>query len=795
MNKQQQIDQELSLKPFAFQQKVEACRVLYLNCQGRHHDYIQQEMRKLGNDRWNNRCLYARWSNGTYIPGWPERFGWKSEPPASAGGIPRRERNLAKSRNRSKQRRLLKLAAKAGNAASNAGNAAAPGCTAGPSGLSEANNPGNEPTSDSTNSTSPKNSQNFLSWLKKLSGPYNWDWNFQRYVIEKLEAFERGDTRRLMLFVPPRHGKSELVTVRYAAWHLQRNPKSNIIIGSYNQRLANRFSRKIRNVYAEAGAVTEAATAAGAEIPTHDKTTCAKCIAGKGGLAASHCGEAMLRRDDHPTASGGYASEPGGGIASGISMGDPSARQASPQCHKDTAGKFRSRRIQTDAEWETADGGGVRAVGCGSGITGFGANLIIIDDPVKSRSEAESQTIRDKVFDWFNDDIYTRLEPDGKMILIQTRWHEDDLAGRLLREMQEDEDAEQWEVINFPAIAEDERRGEEERRRAGDELSIIPPTSDRLITSSPLPSFPSSPQKPLFYTRNGQLYPIHTLGDPAKKKKLATDHTDETDKENTNSLGTANCPSTGHPDGDHPTTSLSVPSVTSVANSPTDILGRRAGDALCPERYPIERLLKTKKRLGTYSFTALYQQRPIPAEGGFFKRHWFKIVDHVPPGLKWKRGYDLGMSASPGADYTATARVAFDCDGNMYIDRVLRRRMEYPEQRRAILGLIATEHDTEHFIEKSANGNAVIQDLRREHGISDRHFRGVEVRESKTARAFTWNALAEEGRVHLIRSAWNLDFIDEACSFPGGVNDDQIDAVSIAVKMLREEKGRQAHGF
>jgi len=167
----------------------------------------------------------------------------------------------------------------------------------------------------------------------------------------------------------------------------------------------------------------------------------------------------------------------------------------------------------------------------------------------------------------------------------------------------------------------------------------------------------------------------------------------------------------------------------------------------------------------------------------------------VPPGTRWKRGYDLGISASPGADYTATARVAFDGDGNLYIDRVLRRRMEYPEQRRAILGLIATERDTEHFIEKSANGTAVIQDLRREAGISDRHFRGVEVRESKTARAFTWNALAEEGRVYLVRGAWNKDFIDEATSFPAGTHDDQIDAVSIAVKMLREEKRREAHGF
>ena len=68
------------------------------------------------------------------------------------------------------------------------------------------------------------------------------------------------------------------------------------------------------------------------------------------------------------------------------------------------------------------------------GVTGFGAGLIVIDDPVKSRAEAESQTYRDNIWDWFNDDLYTRLEPDGAIILIQTRWHEDDLAGRLLRE-------------------------------------------------------------------------------------------------------------------------------------------------------------------------------------------------------------------------------------------------------------------------------------------------------------------------------------------------------------------------
>ena len=103
-------------------------------------------------------------------------------------------------------------------------------------------------------------------------------------------------------------------------------------------------------------------------------------------------------------------------------------------------------------EWETREGGGVRAVGVGAGITGFGGGLIMIDDPVKNRAEAESRVRRDNAWDWFSDDIYTRLEPKASVILIQTRWHEDDLAGRLIKRMAEGGD--QWEIVNLPALAE-----------------------------------------------------------------------------------------------------------------------------------------------------------------------------------------------------------------------------------------------------------------------------------------------------------------------------------------------------
>jgi predicted phage terminase large subunit-like protein len=101
-------------------------------------------------------------------------------------------------------------------------------------------------------------------------------------------------------------------------------------------------------------------------------------------------------------------------------------------------------------DWETSKGGGVRSVGVGAGITGSGGDLIIIDDPVKSREEAESETYRDAVWDWYTNDLYTRREPGAKMIVIMTRWHEDDLVGRILAS----DDAPNWTVLTLPALAE-----------------------------------------------------------------------------------------------------------------------------------------------------------------------------------------------------------------------------------------------------------------------------------------------------------------------------------------------------
>jgi predicted phage terminase large subunit-like protein len=92
--------------------------------------------------------------------------------------------------------------------------------------------------------------------------------------------------------------------------------------------------------------------------------------------------------------------------------------------------------------------GGSDAMGVGGGVTGKGGHIIIVDDPVKSRKEAESETYRNSVWDWFTNDLYTRREPGAAVIVVMTRWHQDDLVGRLMLEQPD-----RWERLHMPALA------------------------------------------------------------------------------------------------------------------------------------------------------------------------------------------------------------------------------------------------------------------------------------------------------------------------------------------------------
>jgi hypothetical protein len=188
-------------------------------------------------------------------------------------------------------------------------------------------------------------------------------------ICAYLEAVEIGTIDRLMIFMPPRHGKSELASRKFPAWYLGRNPTKQVIAASYNSDLATDFGRDVRNLMAS--------------------PEFADIFPG-----------VRLRQDSRA-----------------------------------------ADRMNTD------QGGSYVAAGVGTAVTGRGAHVLLIDDPLKDREEADSQRRRDLVDDWFRSTAYTRLMPGGAIVLIQTRWHEDDLAGRLL-----EREADQWTVLDLPAI-------------------------------------------------------------------------------------------------------------------------------------------------------------------------------------------------------------------------------------------------------------------------------------------------------------------------------------------------------
>lgn len=193
-------------------------------------------------------------------------------------------------------------------------------------------------------------------------------------IAAQLEAVERGEIDRLMIFMPPRHGKSELASKRFPAWCLGRKPRRQIIAASYNSDLANDFGRNVRNIVAE-----------------------------------------------------------------------PEFRQVFPEVSLAPDSQA-ANRMNTNA------GGAYVAAGVGTAITGRGADIGLIDDPFKDREEADSERRRETVWDWYRSTFYTRLMPGASIVLIQTRWHEDDLAGRLLEQDGRIEDGGQWTVLELPAI-------------------------------------------------------------------------------------------------------------------------------------------------------------------------------------------------------------------------------------------------------------------------------------------------------------------------------------------------------
>lgn len=219
-------------------------------------------------------------------------------------------------------------------------------------------------------------------FMPYINPAYDPKW-FHRRIADGCQRLYDGGIRKLMIFVPPQHGKSEIVSRCFPAWCLGKNPDIKIVGCSYSADLVQQFSRSIQR--------------------TIDSEEYRRIFP-----------NTLLNGSNVRTQTRGY--------------------------------------IRNVDIFETVGHKGFyKAVGVGGSLTGTPVDLGIIDDPVKDALEASSETYRNRVWEWYTDVFLTRLHNDSKQLLIMTRWHADDLAGRLL-----DQEADTWEVVSIPAIREDD---------------------------------------------------------------------------------------------------------------------------------------------------------------------------------------------------------------------------------------------------------------------------------------------------------------------------------------------------
>lgn len=282
----------------------------------------------------------------------------------------------------------------------------------------------------------------FAEYCIAIDRNYQLEW-FHAEIARKLEAgYKRlmaGEDVRMMIFMPPRHGKSDTATQKFPSYVLGKSPDIPIMVASYSDELATDFGQRTRDI---------------------------------------------MQSDEY--------------------------------------GAMFDTKLRSDAKakgkWLTQDKGGYTAVGVGGALTGRGFKIGIIDDPFKNREEADSPVVRESRHKWYQSTFSTREEGNSMIVFILTRWHDDDLAGRVLKDSaqaKKDGDAyDEWDVIEYKAIA----------------------TQDE----------------------------THRL----------------------------------------------------------------EGQALWPAKFDLNKLMKKKTEMGTYEFSALYQQTPIDEENRKFKQDWFKYKDY-----------------------------------------------------------------------------------------------------------------------------------------------------------------------
>lgn len=362
--------------------------------------------------------------------------------------------------------------------------------------------------------------------------------------------------------------------------------------------------------------------------------------------------------------------------------------------HGEQFGVFIDETSRAANRWQLVGSDvGMGTAGANGPITGKGGDLMIVDDPIKNAEEAQSAVMRDKTWEWWQSTFLTRREPGAKVLVIMSRWHEDDLIGRLVKNPPEG--GARIKRIRLPAIAEED-----------------------------------------------------------------------------------------------------------------DALGRRPGDALCPERYNEEALAGIRLDVGPGPWASLFQQRPVPLGGGMFKKEWFgtftkfenndrayyRLGDHIVDADEvWKFAtMDVAYTRTKRSDYTAIATWGV-CPGettSLILLDMRRVRVEHAEHAPLVKSVWDTYRPAWVGIEKQAATLSMFDEVQRQ---------GVVVRwlnpdKNKVARAETAAALAAAGRIWIPDNTdWLSDFLEEVLTFPVAKHDDMVDCLSYAAGELAKRTVHSRH--
>jgi predicted phage terminase large subunit-like protein len=662
-------------------------------------------------------------------------------------------------------------------------------------------------------------------------------------IAEKLEAVESGEIDRLMIFMPPRHGKSELASKRFPAWCLGRNPRRQIIAASYNSDLANDFGRNVRNLVAE---------------PEF------------------------------------------GQVFPNVSLAPDS--QAANRMNTNHKGTY-------------------VAAGVGTAVTGRGADIALIDDPLKDREEADSERRRDLVWDWYRSTLYTRLMPGGKVVLIQCMTGDTpvlmhDGTERPLRDIRvgdliatyengrittstvrnwANQGADNVFVIRMksgrtvranarhPFLAYE--NGEEVWRRTdtlrkgsviltaigvnGGEQRALPmdaaslqsakacacrttTSSVGVMVSDRLRSTLGLAAKRICGIATELISPI-TSGCWQSKAVSAPSVANHRLAGTRERIGTGSCASitammAGTFEGCCATTAISrsdtgklkqsyeqplttfeiahdevvevvecgVEDVYDIQVDRTenfianglvshntrwhedDLAGRlleqdgrketggqwevlelpaigKNYTALWPEWYPVETLERIKSTIGPREWSALYQQKPQPDEGTFFKREWFKTWDKLPS-LRFYGSSDYAVTDG-GGDYTVHTVWGIDGNGDVYRVDQWKGQTASDEWIERKLDLIKKHKPLAWFGEGGVIQKAVEPMLKRRMRERNIHCRleWLSSVADKPTRARSFQAMAATQRVHFEAGADLSEFL----VFPAGKHDDEVDTASL----------------